>query len=121
MRGNSISVLGNDYLRVARMRGLSERRIATNYVAKNAILPMYTGLMISIGFMFGGSIILEEIFRYRGMGYYVFTSIGSRDYPLMMGGFITITVAVVISIFIADLTYGKLDPRVRRGDEREAY
>ena len=111
MRGNAISELGEDYLRVARLRGLPERRIALRYVARNAILPMYTGIMISIGTMFGGSIILEKIFAYQGVGYYMFKSISSRDYPLMMGGFILITVAVVLGVLIADLTYGKLDPR----------
>ena len=120
MRGNAISELGEDYLRVARLRGLSERRIALRYVARNAILPMYTGMMISIGTMFGGSVILEMIFAYPGVGYYVFKSISSRDYPLMMGGFILITVAVVIGVLIADLTYGKLDPRAG-GESDEAF
>lgn len=121
MRGNSIRVLGEDYLRVARLRGLSEVRIALRYVARNAILPMYTNLMISIGFMFGGSVILEKIFQYPGIGYYMFEATMSRDYPLMMGGFLFITIAVVIGIFIADLTYGKLDPRASGGESREAY
>jgi len=120
MRGNAISELGEDYLRVARLRGLSERRIALRYVARNAILPMYTGILISIGTMFGGSVILEKIFTYQGVGYYVFKSISARDYPLMMGGFILITVAVVIGVLIADLTYGKLDPRAG-GESDESF
>lgn len=122
MRGNSIRILGEDYLRVARLRGLSTHQIALRYVGRNAILPMYTGLMISIGFMFGGSVILEEIFKYQGIGYYMYTAIDSRDYPLMLGGFLVITIAVVIGIYIADLTYGKIDPRARsNGGGRETY
>lgn len=122
MRGNSIRVLGEDYLRVARLRGLPPEDIALRYIGRNAILPMYTSFMISIGFMFGGSVILEEIFAYPGVGYYMFRGIQARDYPLMMGAFILITVAVVIGIFIADLTYGKLDPRAESGGgNREAY
>lgn len=121
MRGNSIRVLGEDYLRVARLRGLPANRIATRYVGRNAILPMYTGLMISIGFVFGGSIILETIFAYPGVGYYLLRAVNARDYPLMMGGFIIITVAVVIGIFIADMTYGKIDPRAGAGENRESY
>lgn len=121
MRGNSISVLGEDYLRVARLRGVPANRIALRYVGRNAMLPMYTGLMISIGFLFGGSIILEQIFQYPGVGYYLFKAIKARDYALMMGGFLVITVAVVISIFIADLTYGMIDPRASGGDSRESY
>ncbi|WP_436927059.1 ABC transporter permease [Halosimplex amylolyticum] len=121
MRGNSIRVLGEDYLRVARLRGLSTRRIALRYVARNAILPMYTGLMIAIGTVFGGAVIIENIFAYPGVGFYLITAIEARDYPLMMGGFILITVAMVIGITIADLTYGILDPRAKGGASRESY
>lgn len=120
MRGNAISVLGNDYLRVARLRGLRDRRITMEYVARNALLPMYTGLMMSIGMVFGGSVILEEIFTYPGVGYYMFQAIGSRDYPVLMGSLILITTAIIVGILIADLTYGKIDPRVR-GEDREVY
>jgi len=121
MRGNSIRVLGEDYLRVARLRGLSTRRIALRYVARNAILPMYTGLMIAIGTVFGGAVIIENIFAYPGVGFYLIQGINARDYPLMMGGFILITVAMVIGITIADLTYGILDPRAKGGASRESY
>ncbi|RDI69757.1 ABC transporter permease [Halopelagius longus] len=120
MRGNSIRILGEDYLRVAQLRGLPSRRISLWYVGRNAILPMYTGLMISIGFVFGGSVILEQIFRYPGVGYYLYQSIGARDYPLMMGGFLIITITVAIGVFIADATYGFIDPRAGGGDH-ESY
>lgn len=121
MRGNSIRVLGEDYLRVARLRGLPEGRIAIRYVARNAILPMYTGLMIAIGTVFGGAVIIENIFAYPGVGFYLIQAINARDYPLMMGGFILITTAMVIGITLADLTYGRLDPRAGGGDSRESY
>ncbi len=121
MRGNAVRVLGEDYLRSARLRGLSTRRIAMRYVARNAILPMYTGLMIAIGTVFGGAVIIENIFAYPGIGFYLIQAINARDYPLMMGGFILITVAMVIGITIADLTYGWLDPRAKGGDARESY
>lgn len=121
MRGNSIRILGEDYLRVARLRGLSERRIALRYVGRNAILPMYTNLLIAIGFLFGGAIILEQIFSYYGVGYYLLSSVNNRDYPLMMGCFILITIAVVVGVTIADLTYGWIDPRAGGGDSRETY
>ncbi|WP_121822703.1 ABC transporter permease [Halostella salina] len=121
MRGNSIRVLGEDYLRVARLRGLSESRIAIRYVGRNAILPMYTNLMIAIGGVFGGAIILEQIFRYPGVGWYLINAIGQRDYPMMMGTFIIITVAVLLGVVIADLTYGWIDPRAKGGASRESY
>lgn len=121
MRGNSIRVLGEDYLRVARLRGLSSAHITNSYVARNAILPMYTSLMIGIGFLFGGSVILERIFSYPGMGWYIFRAINARDHQLMMGAFLLITLTVIVAIFIADLTYGLLDPTVGQSNEREAY
>ena len=113
MRGNSIRVLGEDYLRVARLRGLSDVTISTQYVARNAVLPMYTTLLISIGEMFGGSVVLEEVFQYRGLGFFVYRALQQRDYPLMMGGFMLITVATVLALLLADLTYGYIDPRAR--------
>ena len=120
MRGNSIRILGEDFLRVAELRGLTSNRISLRYVGRNALLPMYTNLMINIGFMFGGSVILEQIFRYPGVGYYLYQSIGARDYPLMMGGFLVITITVAIGIFIADVTYGYIDPRAG-GEGSESY
>lgn len=122
MRGNSIRVMGEDYVHVAQLRGLNPSWITLSYVARNAILPMYTNLLIAIGFLFGGSIILEEIFSYFGVGYYLIRAISARDYPLMMGCFLVITIAVVIGIYVADLTYGKLDPRVEQGGRsNESY
>ncbi|WP_207592360.1 ABC transporter permease subunit [Halomontanus rarus] len=120
MRGNSIRVLGADYLRVARLRGLSDYTISTQYVARNAVLPMYTTLLISIGEMFGGSIVLEYVFNYRGLGLLLFEAYNQRDYALMMGGFVLITVAVVTTLFIADMTYSWVDPRAG-GQDSESY
>lgn len=119
MRANSIQVLGSDYLRGARLRGLSDHRIAYRYVARNAILPLYTGLLIAIGFLFGGAVILEQIFSYSGVGRLLYQGTISRDYPVMMGTFLVVTIAVVVAIWIADLTYGKLDPRVSTGERNE--
>lgn len=121
MRGNSIRILGDEYLRGAWLRGLGERRIAMRYVARNAILPMYTGLLISIGFMFGGAVIIEEIFRYPGMGKELLDAVHHRDYPMMMGTFMVITLSVVVGITFADLTYSKIDPRASTGDSSESY
>lgn len=122
MRGNSVRVLGSDYIRVARLRGLSERRIALLYVGRNAILPLWTGLMIGIGTLFGGSVIMEKIFSYPGIGWYILQALQARDMPLLMGAFIVVTVAIVVGLLVADLTYGLIDPRVKQGgDQHEAY
>lgn len=116
MRGNSIRVLGEGYLRVARLRGLSDRVISTRYVGRNSILPIYTGLMIRFGSLVGGSVVLESIFIYRGMGYYLFKAVNARDYPLVVGGFVIVTITVLVGIFIAEMTYGHIDPRATEGE-----
>lgn len=121
MRGNSIQVLGEDYVRVARLRGLADRRIATRYVARNAILPMYTGFLTLIGYNLAASVILEQVFTYRGIGWYMFIGLEEGDYSLIMGTFIVYAVALVVAVWIADLTYSYIDPRVKSGGASEAY
>lgn len=112
MRGNSIRLIGDDFVRVAKLRGIGGNRIATRYIGRNAILPMYTGFMMSIASIFGSSIIMETIFRYPGVGWYTFDALMNRDYPLLMGAFIFFTTITIIGILIADFTYGLVDPRV---------
>lgn len=120
-RGNCIREMGKGYLRVARLRGINKGRIAIRYVGRNAILPIYTGIMMGIASIFGSSIILESIFQYPAVGFATFGALQNRDYPLLMGAFIFFTTITVIGILIADFTYGIIDPRVRGGDERETY
>lgn len=121
MRANSIQVLGSDYVRVARLRGLSTRRISNWYIARNAILPLYTGFLLSISHIFGGALILETIFSYRGMGWVMFQALQARDFTLLMGGFILFTISTVIVLYIADLTYPLIDPRIEEGESHESY
>ncbi len=113
MRGNTISVLGEDYVVAAEARGLPKRRIMLSYVGRNAILPLFTSFAISLGFIFGGSTLIETYFSYPGTGWYLVLSINRRDYTLMQGFFLIITLAVVISNFLADILYSKLDPRIK--------
>lgn len=120
-RGNCIREMGKGYIRLARLRGLSQGRIAIRYVGRNALLPIYTSLMMGIASVFGSSIILEQIFNYRAMGFVTFEALIDRDYPLIMGAFIFFSAVTLLGILIADLTYGIIDPRVRGGAEREQY
>lgn len=117
MRNSTISVLGEDYVNVARARGLRPSRITTAYVGRNAALPMFTLLAISIGFIVGGSVIIEELFLYKGLGSFLFWSITQRDYTSMQGVFLVIIISVVLSNLLADLLYSRLDPRVRLGEK----
>jgi peptide/nickel transport system permease protein len=118
MRSSTTSVLGEDYVNVAEARGLSQRRIVTSYVGRNAALPLFTLLAIQIGFVIGGSIIIEEIFVYKGIGSFLFWSITQRDYTSMQGVFLIITISVVLANVLADLLYSRLDPRVRVSGEK---
>ena len=120
MRGNCIRVMGSNYLRVARLRGLSDGRIAIRYVGRNAILPLYTGFMIGLAGIFSSSIIMERIFTYPGVGWYTYDALNNRDYPLLMGILIFFSTVTVIGVLIADLTYGLIDPRATTSD-KEGY
>lgn len=115
MKSSTVSVLGEDFVTAARARGLKSSRILTSYVGRTAILPLVTRLAISIGFVMGGSVLIEQIFTYQGIGMLLWQAISQRDYPLMQAVFLVTTVAVVAANFVADILYGWLDPRVRTG------
>ena len=112
MKSSVVSVLGDDFILAAELRGLRPLTVA-RYVMRNAMLPLFTILALSIGFMFGGSIFIEEIFDYPGLGYTLYESVTKHDYPLMTGAFLIITVAVIACNILADLLYAVIDPRVR--------
>jgi peptide/nickel transport system permease protein len=112
MKSNTVATLGEDYVTVARARGLTDRRILTAYVGRNATLPLFTRLATSVGFIVGGSVLLETLFTYQGVGYLLARSIADRDYPIMQGVFLIITISVIFANLLADYVYGWLDPRV---------
>lgn len=113
MKSSTVSTLEEDYVTAARARGVPEWRILTFYVGRNAILPLFTQLTIAVGFVAGGSLLVEPIFQYQGIGSRLMESINSRDYPVLQGIFLIITISVVLALFIADLLYSRLDPRIR--------
>lgn len=120
-RGNCVREMGKPYIKIARLRGLSPGRVAIRYVGRNAILPIYTGIVVGIAAIFGSSIIIETIFQYPAVGFATFGALTNRDYPLLMAAFIFFTFMTVTGVLIADLTYGLVDPRVKSGGERESY
>ena len=113
MKANCLSVLGEDYINYAKARGISNKRIIFSYLGRNAMLPMVTSVAISFGMMFGGSPLIENLFVYPGVGYYLTTAISRRDYPLMQGMFLMIIVMVLISGLIAEFLNTRLNPRLR--------
>jgi peptide/nickel transport system permease protein len=113
MKSSVITVLGDDFILASEVRGL-KAKTRVRYIAHNAILPLFTVFALSIGFMFGGSLFIEDIFDYPGLGNLLLHAIDSRDYPLMSGAFLLITVAVIIANILADFLYSVVDPRIRR-------
>jgi peptide/nickel transport system permease protein len=120
MKGSVTTVLGADYVRAAEARGLGGRRVTQTYIGRNAMLPMVTNLAVSVGYMFGGSVFIETYFAYPGLGYRLINAVNSRDYSLMMGCFILITISVVVSNFVVDLVYPAIDPRILKPGNRKA-
>lgn len=113
MRYSMLEVLGDDFIRTARAKGASETRVLFGHVARNAIAPVVTFLAIRFAFAFGGSVIIETVFSYPGLGRLVFESVSGRDYPVMQAAFLVFTVAVLLANLAADLLYPLLDPRMR--------
>jgi peptide/nickel transport system permease protein len=114
MRNTMIMNLGEDYIRLAKAKGLTDRTVALRYAARNALLPSITGFAISLGGILGGSILVEGIFDYPGMGRLMGEAIGNRDFPLLQTLLLFIITGVLIANLIADLLYGVLDPRARK-------
>ncbi len=113
MRNNMITTLAEDYVRMARAKGLPGRRIMLDYAARNAILPNLTGFAMSLGFVVGGAILVEYVFNYPGVGYMLLQAVNYEDYPLMQALFLLITVAVLVAILLADIATAVFDPRTR--------
>ncbi|WP_020076615.1 ABC transporter permease [Cryocola sp. 340MFSha3.1] len=114
MRNNMVQTLGEDYSRLAKAKGLGERKIALNYGARIAILPSVTGFALALGGLLGGTILVETIFNYPGLGRLLFEAVGNSDYPLLQAIFLLTTVGVLVANLAADVLYGVLDPRVRK-------
>ncbi|GAA4717124.1 ABC transporter permease [Isoptericola chiayiensis] len=114
MRNMLVTVSSEDYVTVAHAKGLPERRVMVGYAARNAILPQVSNFALSLGFVVGGTLIMEMVFSYQGIGYTLFQAVNTQDYPLMQGCFLVITLAVLGANIIADFVYAALDPRARQ-------
>ena len=114
-RNMMITVLGEDYVTVAQAKGLPDRRVML-YAMRNAILPQVQSFAMQLGFVVGGSLILEMVFSYPGIGLMMLNATRARDYPLMQGIFLIIVFAVLFANVIADIAYSILDPRTRQAE-----
>lgn len=115
MRNMMVSTLSEDYVVAAEAKGISPVRVAVGYAARNAVLPSVSGFAISLGFVVSGSIVMETVFSYPGVGQKLLDAVQNDDYPLMQGIFLVITLAVLGANLIMDLVYGFVDPRTRAG------
>ena len=112
MRSMSIYELNADYVKFSRFMGIPDRKIV-RYVFRNAMLPQITGLALSIGTMVGGALVAEIIFSYPGLGSTILTAVLGQDYPLISAVTLIITIMVLIAMFVIEIIYGFLDPRIK--------
>lgn len=112
MRNSMLEVLDEDYVIMARMKGLGEARIMLAHAARNAMLPIVTAMTLGVGYAVGGNVVIETIFSWPGIGRMLVRAVSARDYPLAQGAFLLIAVVIVVMNFVADILYSFLDPRV---------
>ncbi len=113
MRNNMITTLADDYVTMARAKGLSPRRIMFDYAGRNAILPNLTGFAMSLGFVVSGAVLVEYVFSYPGIGYTLLLAVQNGDYNLMQALFFLITLCVLVAVLVMDLVTVLVDPRTR--------
>ena len=114
MRNMMMTVLDEDYVTVAQAKGLKPSRVLVNYAARNALLPQLSSFALSLGFIVGGTLVMELVFSYPGVGKLLLDATTAKDYPLMQGLFLVIALAVLLANIMADIAYAILDPRTRQ-------
>ncbi|MEX0622604.1 ABC transporter permease subunit, partial [Saccharospirillum sp.] len=112
-RSSMLEVLGEDYIRTARAKGLSKPRIIVKHALRNALIPVITVMGLQVGLLLSGAILTETIFAWPGIGKWLVESIGRRDYPVVQGGLLLIATIIILVNLLVDLMYGVVNPRVR--------
>jgi peptide/nickel transport system permease protein len=113
MRGSLLEVISQDYIRTARAKGLSERRVILKHALRNALIPIVSLLGLYLPLLFGGSVVIEVVFSWPGMGRALYNAILSRDYPVVMAASFLFGVLVLGANLLADMLYAVIDPRIR--------
>jgi len=113
MRSSLLEVMGEDFIQTARAKGVRDRDVRRRHAVPNALLPTFTLVFYSIGFVLGGSVIVEAVYSWPGLGRLTFDSIDQNDYPVIQGIFLLFSAAVIFFNLLADILYGYLDPRVK--------
>jgi len=112
VRSSMLETFGEDYVLTARAKGLPARRVVRRHAFRNAMLPLVTLVALDLGYIVGGAVLIEVIFSWPGIGLAMYDAIGQRDYPMLQGGFLILTVSVIFLNVAADLLYFRLDPRI---------
>lgn len=112
-RSSMLETLGQDYVYMAESKGASKRSLIFNHALRNALLPVYTHITMSLGILVSGAVVVESVFSYPGIGRLLYESVIARDYPMMQGVFLIITLGVIAANLLADVTYPLFDPRSR--------
>ena len=112
-RTSMIDVLDEDYIRTARAKGVRERVIVVRHALRNALLPIIAVVALQFGFVLAGSVLVETVFSFPGIGWLIVESIGMRDFPVVQGSILLVTFVSVLVNLVADLLYGYADPRVK--------
>ncbi|MBI2780772.1 MAG: ABC transporter permease [Chloroflexi bacterium] len=113
MRSSVVETMSEDYITTARAKGLSDGRVLRRHALPNALLPTVTLIAINLGYVVAGAITVEVVFNWPGLGTLTVDALEARDYPVLQGVFLLLSVSVVVANLVADLLYGLLDPRVR--------
>jgi peptide/nickel transport system permease protein len=112
-RSALLEVLGQDYIRTARAKGLRERKVVYRHAIKNALISVITIIGIQMGFLLGGAVVVETIFQWPGLGYGAFQALRSRDYPIAQGIVLFTTLFFALVTLLVDIGYALIDPRIR--------
>jgi peptide/nickel transport system permease protein len=113
MRSSILDIMGEDFITTARAKGLREKQVLWRHTVPNALLPTMTLTFLSLGFIFSGTITIEYVFSYPGLGLLTVEAIDSKDFPVLQAVFLLFSAAVIVANLLADLLYGYLDPRVK--------
>jgi ABC-type dipeptide/oligopeptide/nickel transport system permease component len=115
MRSQLLEVNGSDYIRTARAKGLSDGAVLWRHAIKNALIPVVTFIALDLGAMMSGAILTETVFNWPGIGYAIYTAINKRDWPVVIGSTIIVTLVYMVINLVVDISYAFLDPRIRYG------
>jgi len=113
MRSTMIDTVNEDFVTIARAKGVPERMVRKHHVVPNAFLPTFTLIFLSLGFILGGAVVVEAVFSWPGIGLLTYNAIQTLDYPVIQGVFLLSSAAVILCNLAADVAYGYMDPRVR--------